>query len=164
MLFVGYPLCTGMQRVRHNFKHACIHTHTNENWVLVTESFPTLCDTMDCTPPGSSIHGILQAWILEWVAIPFSRGSSWPRDQTWVSHISKQIHYCLNHQGSTYMYVYIYTYIYISITTALKERQGITARLRRITECLMNFWHHSHTLPSILYKSPFHCALGHIPT
>ena len=164
MLFVGYPLCTGLQRVRHTCKHACIHTHTNENWVLVTESFPTLCDAMDCTPPGSSIHGILQAWILEWVAIPFSRGSSWPRDQTWVSHISKQIHYCLNHQGSTYMYVCIYTYIYISITTALKERQGITARLRRITECLMNFWHHSHTLPSILYKSPFHCALGRIAT
>ena len=37
-------------------------------------------------PPGSSIHGLLQARILEWVAIPFSRGSSWPRDQTWVSH------------------------------------------------------------------------------
>ena len=52
----------------------------------------------------------------------------------------------------------------ISTTTALKERQGITARLRRITECLMNFWHHSHTLPSILYKSPFHCTLERIPT
>ena len=41
---------------------------------------------MDCSPPGSFIHGVLQARILEWVAIPFSRGSSWPRDQTWVSH------------------------------------------------------------------------------
>ena len=40
---------------------------------------------MDCSPPGSSVHGILQARILEWVAISFSRGSSWPRDQTWVS-------------------------------------------------------------------------------
>ena len=52
---------------------------------LVTQSCPTLCDSMDCSPPSSSVHGILQARILEWVAIPFSRGSSWPRDQTWVS-------------------------------------------------------------------------------
>ena len=41
---------------------------------------------MDCSPPGSSVHGILQARILEWVAIPLSRGSSQPRDRTWVSH------------------------------------------------------------------------------
>ena len=42
----------------------------------------------DCRLPGSSVHGILQARILEWVAIPFSRGSSWPRDQTWIFCIS----------------------------------------------------------------------------
>ena len=48
--------------------------------VLVTQSYPTLCDSMDCSPSGSPVHGILQARILEWVAIPFSRGSSWPRD------------------------------------------------------------------------------------
>ena len=47
-----------------------------------------LCDPMDCSPPGSSVHGILQARILEWVAMPSSRGSSWPRDQTWVSCIA----------------------------------------------------------------------------
>ena len=41
---------------------------------------------MDCSPPGSSVHGSLQARILEWVAIPLSRGSSQPRDQTQVSH------------------------------------------------------------------------------
>ena len=49
------------------------------------KSCPTLCDPMDCCPPGSSVHGILQARILEWVAIPFSRGSSRPRDWTQVS-------------------------------------------------------------------------------
>ena len=53
----------------------------------VAQSCPTLCDPMDCSPPGSSIHGILQATILEGVAISFSRGSSWPRDRTQVSHI-----------------------------------------------------------------------------
>ena len=47
--------------------------------VKVTQSCPTLCDPMDCCPPGSSVHGILQARILECVAISFSRGSSWPR-------------------------------------------------------------------------------------
>ena len=45
-------------------------------------------DSLDCGSPGSSVHGILQARILEWVAILFSRGSSQPRDQTWVSHIA----------------------------------------------------------------------------
>ena len=46
------------------------------------------CDPMDCSLPGSSVHGILQARILEWVAIPFSRGSSRPKDQTQVSCIA----------------------------------------------------------------------------
>ena len=45
------------------------------------QSCPTLCDPMDCSPPGSSVHGILQARLLEWVAIPFCRGSSPPSQQ-----------------------------------------------------------------------------------
>jgi len=49
---------------------------------------PTLCDPMDCSPPGSSVHGISQARILEWVAMSSSRGSSQPRDQTCVSCIA----------------------------------------------------------------------------
>ena len=48
----------------------------------------TLCDPMDCSPPGSSVHGIFQARILEWVAISFSKESSWPRDWTQVFCIS----------------------------------------------------------------------------
>ena len=54
----------------------------------VAQSRPNLCDPMDCSLPGSSLHGILQARVLEWVAISFSRGSSRPRDQTQVSHIA----------------------------------------------------------------------------
>ena len=50
--------------------------------VLVIQSCPTLCDPMDCSLPGSSVRGILQAIILEWVTIPFFRGSSQSRDQT----------------------------------------------------------------------------------
>ena len=53
--------------------------------VLVAQLCPTPCDPMDCSPPGPSVHGILQARILECVAVPFSRGFSWSRDQTQVS-------------------------------------------------------------------------------
>ena len=53
----------------------------------VAHSCPALCDPMDCSLPGSSIHGIFQARVLELVAISFSRGSSQPRDQTRLSHI-----------------------------------------------------------------------------
>ena len=53
--------------------------------VSETQLCLTLCNPMDCSPPGSSVHGILQARILEWVAIPFSRGSFWPRDRIRVS-------------------------------------------------------------------------------
>ena len=54
----------------------------------VVQLYLTLCDPVDCSPPCSSVHGILQARILEWVAISFSRGSSWPRDWTQVSRIA----------------------------------------------------------------------------
>ena len=63
------------EKLKINLKGAC----------LVTQSCLILCDSMDCTIPGSSVHGISQARILEWVAIPFSRGTSWPRDWTRVS-------------------------------------------------------------------------------
>ena len=56
-------------------------------WNEVTQSCPTLCGPMDCSLPGSSVHGIFQARILEWVAISFSRGSSQTRDWTLVSRI-----------------------------------------------------------------------------
>ena len=54
----------------------------------VTQSYPTLCDPMDCSPPGSSVHGIFQARRQEWVAISSSRGSSRPRYRIWVSCVS----------------------------------------------------------------------------
>ena len=57
----------------------------------VAQSCLTLYDPVDCSPPGASVHGILQARVLEWVAISFSRGSSPPRDQTQVSHIAEPL-------------------------------------------------------------------------
>ena len=57
-------------------------------WSEVAQSCPNLCDPMDCSLQGSSVHGIFQARVLEWVAISFSRGSSRSRDRTQVSHIA----------------------------------------------------------------------------
>ena len=80
--------------------------HFNSSWsvkVLVAQSCLTLHDPMDCSLPSSSIHGIFQERILEWVAISFSRGSSQPKDQTHISCIScfgRWILYQLSHQGS----------------------------------------------------------------
>ena len=59
--------------------------------MLVTQWCPTLYDPMDCRSPGSSVHGIFQARILHWVMFSFSRGSSWPRDWTQVSHIAGRL-------------------------------------------------------------------------
>ena len=61
---------------------------------------PVLCDPIDHTLPGSFIHGILRARILQWVTIPFSRGSSQPMGQSQVSCICRQILYQLSYQGS----------------------------------------------------------------
>ena len=79
--------CMGafLQKERITVSHGqCIHTQ----WILR--------DPLDCSLPGSSVHGTLQARILEWVAISFSREFSWPRDQThvsWVSYIGRWILY-----------------------------------------------------------------------
>ena len=80
----------GLQRVGHDWAtslHLMCACSVIESESEVAQSCLTLCDPVDCSPPGSSIHGILQARILEWVTISFSRGSSRPRDQTQVSRI-----------------------------------------------------------------------------
>jgi len=69
---------------------ACVH-------VQLFQSCSTLCNLVDCSPPGSSVHGILQARILEWVAMPFSRGSSRSRDRTHASYISSIGRWILYH-------------------------------------------------------------------
>ena len=70
-------------------QHMCVHAK------FLQSRWP-LCNPMDGSPPGSSVHGILQARILDWIATPFSRESSWPRDLTCVSYVScigKQVLY-----------------------------------------------------------------------
>ena len=65
-----------------------ITCNTWRSEVKFAQSCPNLWDSMDCSPPGSSVHGVLQGRILEWAAIFFFRGSSQPRDRTWVSCIA----------------------------------------------------------------------------
>ena len=66
----------------------CVNTQSSSCCCLVPKLYLTLCHSRDCSPPGSSVHGIIQARILELVAISFSRGSSWLRDWTHVSCIA----------------------------------------------------------------------------
>ena len=68
-------------QVVHIGEGACVHAQS-------LQSCLTLCDPMNCSLPGSSVHGILQARILEWVALPSCRRSPQPRDQTCISHVS----------------------------------------------------------------------------
>ena len=81
--------------------HLCSCMHAKS-----LQSCPTLYGPMNYNPPGSSVHGILQARILEWVAMPSSRGSSRPRDWTWVSYVSRiggWILYHWRHLGSPHI-------------------------------------------------------------
>ena len=82
---LGLPHCG--QSLYHLSRQGSPKTCTAAAAAQPLQSCPTLCDPRDGCPPGSPIPGILQARTLEWVAISFSRGSSSPRDRTWVSHI-----------------------------------------------------------------------------
>ena len=86
----GFPVAAWPVKVF--FRHLASHNQEipmqDLNKLLVAKLCPTLCDPIDCSPPVSSVHGILQARILERVAIPFSRGSSRCRDQTHISYIT----------------------------------------------------------------------------
>ena len=80
----------GIKIARRNISdliYATLMAERELNWTEVAQSCLTLSDPIDCSLPGSSVHGILQAIVLEWVTISFSRGSSRPRDRTRVSHI-----------------------------------------------------------------------------
>ena len=90
---------------------------------LVTQSCLTLFDLMDCSLPSSFVHGILQARILEWVAISYSGGFSPPRDGTWVSCIAGR--FFTTREAPIYIYIYsslslyIYMYFFLSFSLSL---------------------------------------------
>ena len=96
--WVAYPFSRGSSQPRNQTRFSCIAGGFFTNWAmreawdllwwfgsLVAKSCLTLATPMDCSPPGSSVHGIFQAIILEWIPISFSRGSSQPRNWTQVS-------------------------------------------------------------------------------
>ena len=78
--------------------------HSFESESEVAQSCLTLYNPMGCSLPGASTHGIFQARILEWVALSFSRGSSRPRDWTWVSRNAGRLFDHLSHQGSPHSF------------------------------------------------------------
>ena len=102
--WVGHHLATEQQQLIYGKINLNLTSYTEINSILITglsvtcnmyaqshHSCLTICYSMDCSPPGSSVHGILQAMIPEWVAMPSSRGSSLPRDWTPVSCISPEL-------------------------------------------------------------------------
>ena len=85
-LLCGFSSRTGLPAsLAHTLSHQTQFNPFKEQQCSDAQLCLTLCDPMDCSPPGSSVHGILQARILEWVAISFSRGSAQPKD--WTSGI-----------------------------------------------------------------------------
>ena len=92
--------CPGEWRRGEQENKTALSARQHEGLALsVPESCPTLCEPENCSLPGSSVHGILQARILACVAMPSSRGSLQPRDRTQVSHIAGEF-FTLSHQGS----------------------------------------------------------------
>ena len=87
-------LCVTFYKIKVCKKEICLSFSISNNILCACmlsqslQSCLTLCHPTDCSPPGSSVHGILQTRILEWVAMTSSRGSSWPRDRTCISYVS----------------------------------------------------------------------------
>ena len=128
--------------------------------VLVAQSCPTLCDPMDCNQPGSSVCGILQARVLEWVAISFSRGSFQPRDWTQVSSTAgrfvtvwaireAQIYYTAAHVSLRYAYLWIKIYMpIVGLPCPLLSHEGCS------NSCPLSQWYQ----PTISFSvTPFSC-------
>ena len=85
----GLPHCRRtLYHLSHQGSPYALDTFSSVQFSSVTQLCPTLCDPMDCSLPGSSVHGILQARILEWVATSFSRGSSQFRNRTYMAYIA----------------------------------------------------------------------------
>ena len=113
------------------YTYTYIYIYTHIHIVLMQSQFksvqscPTLCDPMDSSQPGSTVHGIFQARILEWVEISSSRGSSWPMDWTpvscllheqagsWALAITWEIYTCVCIYIYIYLFIYLFLYLYL---------------------------------------------------
>ena len=117
----------GQTRLKH--LSMCTHTHTHLFIVAVKSlsHVQLFYNPMDCSLPGSSVHGVSQARVLEWAAISFARGSSWPQDRT-VSCIGKQILHPWAPRVALYMCVCMYVYTHTHTHSSYKAKE---------TECLI---------------------------
>ena len=113
------------------FLNVCVHAKS-------LQSCPILCNPMDCSLSGSSVHGILQARILQWVAVPSSRESSWPRDQTCISCIGRKVLYYHCHLGSSCFWMLPQNYLACAL--------DIINLLKFITVTLSCCLHYSYCL------------------
>ena len=129
--------------------------------VKVAQSCPSLCNPMDCSPPGSFVHGILQARILEWVAMPSSRESSQPRDQT--QHCW-QILYCLIYQGSLKIYMALsnYSLIYIVSPDVFFKLISfcLTQKIYLMSENDHGYYH-NRLVYNVFFDDEVHCIYLH---
>ena len=122
----------------------------------VAQSCPTLCDPMDYSLPHSSIHGIFQAKVLEWVAISFSRGSSWPRDWTWVSLHCRQMLYLLSHQGGPTSKSLLATCLHVKIQYLFKSTVESFSLMKTFSPTHLEFLFPKFLQNFILYKNFLH--------
>ena len=124
------------------------------------QACPTLCDTIDGSPPGTSVHWLLQARILEWVAMPSSRGSSWPRDRTCISYVScvgRQVLNPLAPPGKPRKYLEHFFFSFIFISWKLITLQYCSGFCHTLTWISHGFTYIPHPDP------PSHFPLYPIP-
>ena len=98
------------------------HTHIQKDKRKDSAKSCQTRDLVDCSLPGSSVHGILQARILQWVTISFSRGSSQTTFLSWVSCVGRRILYHLSHQGSPHMYVCVCVCVSVCVCVCICSR------------------------------------------
>ena len=110
----------------HVFRNIYIHIYI---MFLVTQLCPTLCKPMDYSPPGSSVHGIFQARILEWVAIFSFKGSSWTRDWpliSCISYIAGSVHWAIREAHKCLYSLLNFQRCQIPLLLVLKQLKRIT--------------------------------------
>ena len=123
----------------------------------VTQSCSTLCNPMDCSLPGFSVHGILQARILEWITISFSRGSSQARDQTRVSHIGGRHFNLWATREAPNNGIYMFSSILVSL--GYMPRSGIAESYGGfILSCLRNLHSNPSSIVAISIYIPTNSA------
>ena len=156
-IFVYVCVCIYMHMYTQYYKHiqVCIFTiYIYISMCLVTQSCLTVCDPMDCSLPGFSVLGILQARTLEWVAMPSSRGSSQPRDRTQVLGIAGGFITIWATREALYIYIFIYLSTHIHIVFQV-TRESLDHTERFILHDNYEHWSRKQTIWFVWFESWF---------